>query len=338
MLSPSPLFSLTLTHPCCHSSPFLLPNLLLSSPLTYAHPSLLLLLSPLSLLSPTLLVVAVASHLYDQNIEGTLNNQKDVVSNQLHVNVQGNVPLVENMSSVLDQNDDMNQEYNEGLCGEPDFLTIKFYYNGEMKSSIHDKKYIGGQFDYFDYVDRDILGMIELWGYAEDIGYKDKQSIKFWHKFGETLKDGKYLETDTDVLDIIPHIPSNYEVEIYIEQNDGQMGLGSILIRMEKDVRESEIDNINKAVDEFEESDYDFDENDRLFETFVDYDAGVSKEKDLTGDGHISDELLHMMQQHEGDVDCVNDDGFGNPLTSDDEDEIRDFLFMIKILILKTHN
>ncbi|XP_042436851.1 uncharacterized protein LOC122022801 [Zingiber officinale] len=31
------------------------------------------------------------------------------------------------------------------------------------------------------------------------------------------------------------------------------------------------------------------------------------------------------MQQHEGDVDCVNDDGFGNPLTSDDEDEIRDF-------------
>ncbi|KAG6491633.1 hypothetical protein ZIOFF_046568 [Zingiber officinale] len=167
--------------------------------------------------------------------------------------------------------------------------------------------------------------MIELWGYAEDIGYKDKQSIKFWHKFGETLKDGKYLETDTDVLDIIPHIPSNYEVEIYIEQNDGQTGLGSILIRMEKDVRESEIDNINKAVDEFEESDYVFDENDRLFETFVDYDAGVSKEKDLTGDGHISDELLHMMQQHEGDVDCVNDDGFGNPLTSDDEDEIRDF-------------
>ncbi|KAG6532227.1 hypothetical protein ZIOFF_006066 [Zingiber officinale] len=49
-----------------------------------------------------------------QNIEGTLNNQRDVVSNQLHVDVQGNVPLVDNMSSVLDQNDDMNQEYNEG--------------------------------------------------------------------------------------------------------------------------------------------------------------------------------------------------------------------------------
>ncbi|KAG6478246.1 hypothetical protein ZIOFF_061681 [Zingiber officinale] len=94
---------------------------------------------------------------------------------------------------------------------------------------------------------------------------------------------------------------------------------------MEKDVRESEIDNINKDVDEFEESDYDFDENDRLFETFVDYDARVSKEKDMTGDEHISDELLHMMQQHEGDVDCVNDDGFGNPLTSDDDDEIQDF-------------
>ncbi|KAG6536393.1 hypothetical protein ZIOFF_001447 [Zingiber officinale] len=37
-----------------------------------------------------------------QNIEGTLNNQRDVVSNQLHVDVQGNIPLVENMSSVPD--------------------------------------------------------------------------------------------------------------------------------------------------------------------------------------------------------------------------------------------
>ncbi|KAG6483729.1 hypothetical protein ZIOFF_060382 [Zingiber officinale] len=48
-----------------------------------------------------------------ENIEGTLNDQRDVVSNQLHVDVQGNVPLVENMSSVPDQNNDMNQEYNE---------------------------------------------------------------------------------------------------------------------------------------------------------------------------------------------------------------------------------
>ncbi|KAG6527062.1 hypothetical protein ZIOFF_009155 [Zingiber officinale] len=43
-----------------------------------------------------------------QNIEGILNNHIDVVSNQLHVDVQDNVPLVENMSSVPDQNDDMN--------------------------------------------------------------------------------------------------------------------------------------------------------------------------------------------------------------------------------------
>ncbi|KAG6487204.1 hypothetical protein ZIOFF_055787 [Zingiber officinale] len=53
-----------------------------------------------------------------QNIEGTLNNQRDVVSNQLHVDMQGNVPLVENVSSVPDQNDDINQEYNEASENE----------------------------------------------------------------------------------------------------------------------------------------------------------------------------------------------------------------------------
>ncbi|XP_073138763.1 uncharacterized protein [Henckelia pumila] len=52
---------------------------------------------------------------------------------------------------------------------------------------------------------------------------------------------------------------------------------------------------------------------------------GASKEKDVTGDEQISDDLLHMMQQQEGDADCVNDDGFENPLTSDDDDEMRDF-------------
>ncbi|XP_073128435.1 uncharacterized protein [Henckelia pumila] len=176
---------------------------------------------------------------------------------------------------------------NYGLSGRPDCLTIKLYYNGEMKSGLHYKEYIGGQFEYFDYVDRDILGMIELWGYAEDVGCKDKQSIKFWHKFGETLKDERYLENDIDVMGIIPHIPSNYEVEIYIEQNDGassQTGLGSILIRMETCVRESEMyNNVDEDVNEFDESDYDFDEDDRLFENFVDHDAGASKEKILTG-------------------------------------------------------
>ncbi|XP_073129313.1 uncharacterized protein [Henckelia pumila] len=189
-----------------------------------------------------------------------------------------------------------------------------------MKSGLEYKEYIGGQFEYFDYVDRDKLGMIELWGYAEDVGCPDK-CIKFWHKFGENLKDGRYLENDIDVMDIIPHIPKNYEVEIYIERNDGassQMGLGSILIRMETGIGESEIHNHDSEVedvDAFNESDYELDE---LFDTFIDCDACFSGNND---DGNIYENLLSRMQQNEGDDDCVNDDVSGSPLNSDEDDD-----------------
>ncbi|XP_042441187.1 uncharacterized protein LOC122026514 [Zingiber officinale] len=50
-----------------------------------------------------------------QNIQGTLNNQRDTLSNQLHVDVQDNIPYVENMTLVLDQNVDMNETSNEEL-------------------------------------------------------------------------------------------------------------------------------------------------------------------------------------------------------------------------------
>ncbi|KAG6519487.1 hypothetical protein ZIOFF_022981 [Zingiber officinale] len=98
-----------------------------------------------------------------------------------------------------------------------------------LKSSGTHDEYIGGSVEYFDFVDLDKFGMIELWGFAEDLGLKDKDSIKFWHKVGGRFINGRCLESDLDVLNIKSNIPKNYEVEIYIVHLDASRSdLGGI--------------------------------------------------------------------------------------------------------------
>lgn len=58
-----------------------------------------------------------------------LNNQRIVIPNQLYVDVQGNIPYAENISSALNQNNDMNKlESDQGnIYEECNHLFYLFY-------------------------------------------------------------------------------------------------------------------------------------------------------------------------------------------------------------------
>ncbi|XP_073152403.1 uncharacterized protein [Henckelia pumila] len=128
-----------------------------------------------------------------------------------------------------------------GILREPNLVTIKMHYGGKLNSIGNHDEYIGGSLEYFDFFDLDKLAMVELWGFAEDLGFKDKYSIKFLHKIGYNFKSGRYLENDSDVLEVRNHIPKNYEVEIFIEHLDA----------CENVVDESEnIDDLQKIIDD----------------------------------------------------------------------------------------
>lgn len=85
------------------------------------------------------------------------------------------------------------------FIGQPNWFTLKIYFNGRLQSTGEAQGIQRGSFGYFDFVDLDKLGMIELWGFVEDLGFKDKESIKFGHKIRGTVKEGRYLETELDV-------------------------------------------------------------------------------------------------------------------------------------------
>ncbi|XP_073128641.1 uncharacterized protein [Henckelia pumila] len=191
-----------------------------------------------------------------------------------------------------------------------------------------------GVLNFFDYVDLDKIGLIELWGYAEEVGCTEKAKFRFWHKFGKTLNIGRYLDNDETVLDIMNHIPRNFEVEIYIEhvdcvtinQIDATVGLEKTGLDLVISGSQSEDDissNNDEDTDEFCESEFDFEEDDQLFDNFVDTSIQISEKENLGTREDISIELLSRMQQDEGDDDCANSGDMGSATDSEDDDSNR---------------
>ncbi|XP_073023113.1 uncharacterized protein [Primulina eburnea] len=206
-------------------------------------------------------------------------------------------------------NSSRNSTSNYGLIGEPDHFTIKIYYNGRFKALEKHDKYIGERFEYFDYVDLDKLGMIEMWGFMEELGFEDKNSFRFWHKVGTTISKGGYLEKDSDVLNIRKYIPINYEVEIYIEHLDGKNG----------EVGDENVDN-------FDINEYDFVENNELVDAVVVHDIESMKGKSVVPERENTDNLLQEMHEYDSEVDiCADSDGLTS-LHDSDEDEVKNHL------------
>ncbi|XP_073152507.1 uncharacterized protein [Henckelia pumila] len=189
----------------------------------------------------------------------------------------------------------------EGLNGEPDLFTIKIHYNGRFKDQEKRNEYIGGSFEYFDSVDLDKLGMIELWAFMEELGFEEKRSFRFWHKVGGTINEGRYLKNDSDVLNLRNHIPINYEVEIYVQHlDDGNHEAGD-------------------ENDEFDNNEYDFDENDGLLDAFV-CDDIEPKGKLIVHEGEKTEDVIYNMQEDSEEDVCADSDGL-NSIHDSDEDE-----------------
>ncbi|KAL3640152.1 hypothetical protein CASFOL_015120 [Castilleja foliolosa] len=99
---------------------------------------------------------------------------------------------------------------------EPTMFSLKIAHGGV----INGRNYEGGSCDFFDHVDGDMLGLIELKDFAEQLGY-DAVNLRFWHQFGENLEtSAKLLETDVDVYSIIKYPPINGEVLIFFDHTD----------------------------------------------------------------------------------------------------------------------
>ncbi|KAL0395067.1 UNVERIFIED_CONTAM: hypothetical protein Slati_4472900 [Sesamum latifolium] len=156
--------------------------------------------------------------------------------------------------------------------------------------------------------------------FVEELGY-DKQKVRFWHQFGHSLHLGSAcLETDTDVYGIINHIGKNRVLEMFLEHLD------------ESEIDFLFLDNINNSdpmlsqsseseCDDFGDSDYDMEEDDRLFEKWVDHDVEFDGEvgKGKSVDNQVFSEEMQNMIEGEHSEGGENSDEFQSVHGSDDE-------------------
>lgn len=117
--------------------------------------------------------------------------------------------------------------------GEPTCFTLKIRYGGILQHTPR-RQYIGGSVEYFDFVDSDKCGLLDIWGYAEELGYNDHSTLRFWIKTGKNFdKQHKVLETDVDVCNLGKNVPQNWEVEMFIEhfnlEGEGQ-GMNPVIM------------------------------------------------------------------------------------------------------------
>ncbi|XP_075478799.1 uncharacterized protein LOC142519649 [Primulina tabacum] len=173
--------------------------------------------------------------------------------------------------------------------GELTLVTIKLYYNGSMETDCKRKMYKGGSTEYFDFIDMDKIGLIELWGYAEEVGCLEKERFRFWHKMGKSLNNGRYLESDAAVVEIRNHVPKKFEVEIYIEHDEfvsiNQIYASGVL------EKPKEVEPKTRG-----------------------------KGKNIVIDGDISNDLFERMKGDEGDDDCAESDELESAFDSEEED------------------
>ncbi|KAL0284342.1 UNVERIFIED_CONTAM: hypothetical protein Sangu_2830500 [Sesamum angustifolium] len=146
--------------------------------------------------------------------------------------------------------------------------------------------------------------------FVEELGY-DKQKVRFWHQFGHNLHLGSTcLETDTDIYEIINHIGKNRVVEIFVEHLDGPK------------IDFSFLDNVNSYNPLLSQSsDYDMEEDDRLFEKWVDHDIEFDGEvgKGKSVDNQLFSHEMQNMIEGEHSEGGENSNEFQSVHGSDDE-------------------
>ncbi|KAI3443654.1 hypothetical protein Pfo_000319 [Paulownia fortunei] len=120
----------------------------------------------------------------------------------------------------------------------------------------------------------EIFGIIELKDFERQAGY-DKERVRFWNQFGHSLHMGvRCLENYVNVYVIVKYISKNKEVDIYLEHLDSNC-------------------------EGFSNSNYGMEEDDRLFDRFVDtdveFDGIVGKGKSCQNK-FMSDEMYARME------------------------------------------
>ncbi|XP_024200093.1 kinesin-related protein 4-like [Rosa chinensis] len=98
--------------------------------------------------------------------------------------------------------------------GQPDYFTIKVFHG----SCIRDNKYVGGNVNFFDYVDKDKMSLVEIDNMVRQLDPTyEGQRIDYWYRIGSEDEALTKLSTDLDAITMCCCVPSIRLVLLYLD-------------------------------------------------------------------------------------------------------------------------
>ncbi|KAE9461761.1 hypothetical protein C3L33_06323, partial [Rhododendron williamsianum] len=167
------------------------------------------------------------------------------------------------------------------------------HYDGKLVVGINTRRYVGGKVAFFDWVDTDYMGMIELKDMVKELNLFGSMTYHYKVPARDLYHGFRHLEDDSDCIEMVKWVKLSKTIEVYIENhcnfsNENQHLSTAVVIEEEDgdedwdgdgdgDVNQGDGDedythsgDDTTDLDEFVDSEADESEDDRLFDIHVD--------------------------------------------------------------------
>ncbi|KAI8572143.1 hypothetical protein RHMOL_Rhmol01G0175700 [Rhododendron molle] len=168
-------------------------------------------------------------------------------------------------------------------------FSIKMHYDGKLVIGINTRRYVGGKVAFFDWVDTDYMGMIELKDMVKELNLFGSMTYQYKVPARDLYHGFRHLEDDSDCIEMVKWVKLSKTIEVYIENhcnfsNENQH-LSTAIVISEVDGDGDGDGDVNQGdgdddythsgddttdLEEFVDSEADESEDDRLFDINVD--------------------------------------------------------------------
>ncbi|KAF7152317.1 hypothetical protein RHSIM_Rhsim01G0019400 [Rhododendron simsii] len=137
-------------------------------------------------------------------------------------------------------------------------FSIKMHYDGKLVIGINTRRYVGGKVAFFDWVDTDYMGMIELKDMVKELNLFGSMTYHYKVPARDLYHGFRHLEDDSDCIEMVKWVKLSKTIEVYLENHCSFSN------------ENQHLSDDTTDLEEFIDSEADEREDDRLFDIHVD--------------------------------------------------------------------
>ncbi|KAG5529367.1 hypothetical protein RHGRI_029920 [Rhododendron griersonianum] len=99
-------------------------------------------------------------------------------------------------------------------------FSIKLHYDGKLVVGVNSRRYVGGKVCFFDWVDSDYMGMIELKDMVRELNLFGSMTYPYKVPTRDLYHGFRNLDDDSDCVEMVRWIKLSKTIEVYVEHHE----------------------------------------------------------------------------------------------------------------------